>query len=44
MYWDIQGPTCFKLGLMIDTIKLYTLILVLVALIFIQGNRGARKG
>ena len=33
----------FKLGMMIDTIVLYILILVYLILIFIQGHKSARK-
>ena len=40
---DIYEPIWSKLGTMIDTTKLYILILVEGAMVLIQGHKGARK-
>ena len=39
LYSDIYGQISFKLGIMIETTKLYILISVLVTFTFIQGHR-----
>ena len=43
MHLNILGLLCFKLGVMIDSIAVYPLIVVKVTLTLIQGHRGVRK-
>ena len=43
MHLDVSGPIWFKLGLMIVTTELYTLILVYAILICVQGHWGKRN-
>ena len=43
MHLDACEWIWFKLGVMIDTSVLYSLLLVLSTLILIQGHRSARK-
>ena len=43
MQSDIYEPIWFKLDMMIDTTKLYILMLVYLTLTLIQGQGGARK-
>ena len=43
MHLDIYEPVWFKLGMMIETIELYSLSPVYVTLTFIQAHRDARK-
>ena len=40
---DAHQSIWFKLGILIDTVKLYIVILVQVTMIFIQGQRSTRK-
>ena len=39
---DTCESVCFKLGMMLDTTKLYSLIPVWMTLVFTQGHRQAR--
>ena len=43
MHSDVYKWIRFKLDLMIDTIVLYTLMLVFLILILIQGHKSVRK-
>ena len=43
MHLNIYELICFKLGMMKDTVVLYILILIYLALTFIQSHRSARK-
>ena len=43
MQLDVCEQIQFKLGMMLDTIEGYILILALVTLPLIQGHRGVRK-
>ena len=43
MCQDTSEPICFKLDLMLDTIKLFSLIPVSMTLMFTQGHRVAGK-
>ena len=37
--WDTNQPCCFKLGMMLNMTKLYTLTPVWMTLTFTQGHR-----
>ena len=39
---DSCKPICFKLGVMLDTVKLFSLIPVCMAVMFTQGHKKAR--
>ena len=43
MHSDCLGLICFKLGLMIDIVLIYILMLVYLTLTLIQGHRDMRK-
>ena len=43
LYSDFDRLICFKLGLMIETTKLYIFILIWMTLTFIQGHSCMKK-
>ena len=43
MYQDTCEPVCFKLGVMLNTTKFYSLIPLLMTLMFTQGHRDRGK-
>ena len=43
MHQDTCEPICFKLGMVLNTTKLYSLIPIWMTLMFTQGHRGTGK-